>query len=74
MVSEQVVPEDLAGIPPGPQLSTALAGIDLDRLSGFDCVRVLQARYRQLNHDRAALMSAMVEVGLRGPASKTTPT
>jgi hypothetical protein len=59
-----------AGIPPGPQLSGALAGIDLNRLSGFDCVLVLKARYRQLNHDRAALMSATVEVGLCGPASE----
>ena len=62
--------DDLADIPPGPRLSAALSGIDLSRLSGFDCVRVLQARYRQLNHDRAALMSAMVKVGLCGPASE----
>ncbi|MBV8994929.1 MAG: DUF222 domain-containing protein, partial [Pseudonocardiales bacterium] len=65
-----MIPEDLADIPPGPRLSAALSGIDLDGLSGFDCVRVLKARYRQLNHDRAALMSAMVQVGLCGPASK----
>jgi hypothetical protein len=66
--SVQVIPEDLADVPPGPRLSAVLSGIDLGRLSGFDCVRVLQARYRQLNHDRAALMTAMVEVGLSGPA------
>jgi hypothetical protein len=40
------------------------------RLSGFDCVRVLKAGYQQLNHDRAALTAAMVEVGLCGPASE----
>jgi uncharacterized protein DUF222 len=69
MSSRQVIPEDLADIPPGPQLSAALSGIDLSRLSGFDCVQVLKARYRQLNHDRAQLMAAMVEVGLCGSAS-----
>jgi hypothetical protein len=66
MSSQQAIPEDLAEIPPGPRLSAALSGIDLARLSGFDCVHVLKARYRQLNHDRAVLMTAMVEVGLCG--------
>ncbi len=44
-----------------------LSGIELARLSGFDCVEVLKARYRQLGHDRAQLMAAMVEVGLCAP-------
>ena len=39
-------------------------GLDLARLGGFDCVEVLKAQYRQLNHDRARLMATMVEVGL----------
>jgi hypothetical protein len=60
----QCIPEDLADIPPGPELSGVLAGIDLARLGGFDCVEVLKAQYRQLNHDRARLMATMVEVGL----------
>ena len=58
----------MAEIPPGPRLSAVLSGIDLARLSGFDCVQVLKARYRQVNHERAQLMAAMVEVGLCGPA------
>jgi len=61
---------DLADIPPAPQLSAALSEIELGRLSGFDCARVLQVGYRQLSHDRAALMAAMVEIGLCGPASE----
>ncbi|MGH3885516.1 MAG: hypothetical protein ACRDSZ_02930 [Pseudonocardiaceae bacterium] len=64
MSGRQMIPGDLAEIPPGPRLSRVLSGIDLARLSGFDCVEVLKARYRQLNHDRAQLMAAMVEVGL----------
>jgi hypothetical protein len=47
----QLVPEDLADVPPGPELAGVLARIALSRLSGYDCVEVLKARYRQLNHD-----------------------
>ncbi|MGH3913506.1 MAG: DUF222 domain-containing protein [Pseudonocardiaceae bacterium] len=68
MSSCRSIPADLADIPPGPRLAQALSGIELARLSGFDCVEVLKARYRQLNHDRAQVMAAMVEVGLCGPA------
>ncbi|MDQ3150262.1 MAG: hypothetical protein M3R63_00550, partial [Actinomycetota bacterium] len=57
---------DLADIAPGPELSRVLAGIDVSRLSGFDCVAVLKARYRQANHERARLMATLVEVGLCG--------
>jgi hypothetical protein len=63
---QQLIHRDLADIPPGPRLSHVLSGIDLARLSGVDCVEVLKARYRQLNHDRAQLMAAMVEVALCG--------
>jgi hypothetical protein len=58
---QQVIPGDLAEIAPGPQLSAVLDGLNVARLSGFDCVKVLEARYRQLNHDRAQLMAAMVD-------------
>jgi hypothetical protein len=61
-----VVPEARAQIPPGPRLAAALSEIDLTRLSGFDCVTVLKARYRQLNHERAQLMATMLKVGLCG--------
>jgi len=62
----QLAPEGLVDIPPGPRLAHVLSGIGLARLSGFDCVEVLKAWYRQLNHDRAQLMAAMVEVGSCG--------
>ncbi len=64
MTERQRIPADLAEIPPGPELAAVLASIDLTRLSGFDCVEVLKARYRLVNHDRAQLMENMVEVGL----------
>jgi hypothetical protein len=60
----QLIPECLAEIPPGPELSRVLAGLELSRLSGFDCVEVLKARHRQLNHEKARLMATIVEVGL----------
>ncbi|MDQ3765329.1 MAG: 13E12 repeat family protein [Actinomycetota bacterium] len=39
-------------------------------MSDFDCVEVLKAQHRQVNHERARLMATMVEVGLcdEGPA------
>jgi len=66
VTARQRIPEDLAEIPPGPELARVLAGIDLSRLSGYDCVEVLKTQYRQVNHERARLMAAMVEVGLCG--------
>jgi hypothetical protein len=49
----QVVPESLAEMAPGPELARVLAGLEPSRLSGFDCVQVLKAQYRQDNHERA---------------------
>ncbi|MGH3886223.1 MAG: hypothetical protein ACRDSZ_06585 [Pseudonocardiaceae bacterium] len=44
-----------------------LAGIDIQALTGADAVEVLRARARQLSHDQARLLAAMVEVGLCAP-------
>ncbi|MBA2471061.1 MAG: hypothetical protein H0V41_02035, partial [Pseudonocardiales bacterium] len=66
MVVRQLVPGGLAQVAPGPVLAGVLAGIELSRLPGYDCVEVLKARYRQFNHERARLMATMVEVGLCG--------
>ncbi|MGH3699073.1 MAG: hypothetical protein ACRDRU_06775 [Pseudonocardiaceae bacterium] len=66
MSVRQLIPEGLAEVAPGPELARVLAGLELSRLSGFDCVEVLKAQYRQANHERARVMAAMVEVGLCG--------
>jgi hypothetical protein len=71
----QLIPEGLAEIAPGPELARALDGIELSRLSGFDCVEVLKAQYRQANHERTRVLAAMAEVGLCGvgPAGDELP-
>jgi hypothetical protein len=66
LVTGQLIVEDVAEIPPGPESARALAGLELSSLSGDDCVEVLKAQSRQVNHERARLMAAMVEVGLCG--------
>jgi hypothetical protein len=63
----QLIPQDLAGIAPGPELARVLAGLELSRLSGFDCVEVLKAQCRQANHERARVMAVMAEVGVCAP-------
>ena len=60
------IPAGLAELPPGPELAAVLAGIDLSRLGGLDCVTVMQAQHRQAAHEQAKLMAAMVEVALCG--------
>ena len=52
-------------MPPGAGLARVLAGIDVERVSGFDTVEVLKAAYRQSCHERARFLHALLEVGLR---------
>ncbi|GAA4599557.1 hypothetical protein GCM10023194_79950 [Planotetraspora phitsanulokensis] len=46
-----------------------LAKIDVAQVSGFDAVEVVKAAYRQLCHERARFLQAVLEVGLREPLS-----
>ncbi|MEU7941195.1 DUF222 domain-containing protein [Microbispora bryophytorum] len=59
------IPAGLAVMPPGAGLARVLAGIDVERVSGFDTVEVLKAAYRQSCHERARFLHALLEVGLR---------
>lgn len=58
MVDQQRIPRGLVGMPPGLGLACALAEIDAFAVSGFDAVDVLRAQQRQLNHERARLLTA----------------
>jgi hypothetical protein len=68
----------LAATPVGPWLAAALASLDVAALSGSDCVDVLQAQYRQVNHERARLVGVIAELVLRddpdGPGRTERPT
>jgi hypothetical protein len=66
------VDQDVAGlaqIPPGPALSAALARIDPTRLCGDHQVEVLRARHRQLAHEQAQMLAALVHVGRATPGT-----
>ena len=47
-------------------MAAVLADIDLSRLGGLDCVTVMRAQHRQVAHEQARLMAAMVEVAVCG--------
>src|SRR5690606_16126764 len=55
----------LAGMPAGPELAAALAQLDVARLSDWELVEVLRARYRQASHDRGQLFRVLCEVTRR---------
>ena len=66
----QVLPEGLAGLPPGPGLSGVLAGLDPRRLTGPQLVVVLAARNRQIAHEQAQLLAALRELGHAPPKQR----
>jgi Domain of unknown function (DUF222) len=51
----------LVGLPAGAELLSAVAGLELSSLSGFDVPLVLRAVYRLGNHVRALLLDVVVE-------------
>lgn len=58
---------DLSSIPPGPYLAVILEYLDREKLNGFDVVRLLQARERQLAHIQARAMADTVETAYSAP-------
>lgn len=56
------VPEGLAAMPPGPELSAVLGGLDLSRVGNDDIVEVMAAQSRQVAYEQARLLAAMDEV------------
>ncbi|MGH3853166.1 MAG: DUF222 domain-containing protein [Pseudonocardiaceae bacterium] len=71
MTVRQLIPEGLAQMAPGPELGVLLGGLTMSALTGTDLVEVLRARARQLSHEQAQLLAAMVEVGLCDPHART---
>ncbi|MGH3829854.1 MAG: DUF222 domain-containing protein [Pseudonocardiaceae bacterium] len=71
MTVRQLIPEGLARMAPGPELGVLLGGLTMSALTGTDLVEVLRARARQLSHEQAQLLAAMVEIGLCDPHAGT---
>lgn len=63
------VPEGLAVMAPGPELAAVLAGLDVADVAGVDTVEVLTAQHRQMCHERARFLLAVLETGLRAANS-----
>jgi len=63
----QRVSDDLAVMPPGPDLAAALAGIDVSRVASGDLPVVLAARSRQRSHEEAEFLGVIAEMGWRDP-------
>lgn len=63
---------DLETIPPGPLLAVLLERIDRSKLNGYDLVRVLRARERQIAHSQAGSMADVVEISYSAPGARDT--
>lgn len=66
------VPDEVDVLPPGPMLAEVLDATPVEQVRGYDVVRLLEAAYRQLCHDRAVFLSVLRETGLRRPGSVET--
>jgi len=73
MVERMFLPDGLDDMPPGPGLAVALAAVDRSRVNGYDAVRLLRARARQLAHDQAGLLADMAEVAHCAPGGPHAP-
>lgn len=62
-VAPQVLPPDLAELPPGPRLSAALASLDLRRLTAHQLAVVIAAQNRQIAYEQSRLLAAVWELG-----------
>ena len=65
------LPDGLAEMPPGPQLSAVLAGLDPRRLTAHQLAVVVAARTRQIGYEQAQLLIAVRELGY-APAKERT--
>jgi hypothetical protein len=57
-------------LPPGPQLSAALAGLAWEQVPNARLVEVLQARSRQLAHEQAGVLAGLAEIARAVPVAK----
>jgi hypothetical protein len=62
------LPDDVAILPAGLSLAAALDGVDRDRLSDEDLIRLAQARQRLVAHLQAQLLADLHAIGQRADA------
>lgn len=65
--------EELAQVPPGPELAGVLAGVDRSRLNGYELVEVAKATARQVAHFQAELLATVWESAYCPPGDQTSP-
>lgn len=71
VADRQVVP-DLGNIPAGPFLAVLLEHVDGSKLNGYDLVRLLQARERQIAHSQASSLADMVDISYAAPGDSAS--
>ncbi|WP_300018801.1 HNH endonuclease signature motif containing protein [Pseudonocardia sp.] len=57
------LPDDLAAMPPGPELAAVLGAVDLSVVPNDRMLEVLTAQHRQLCHDQARMAATLAELG-----------
>src|SRR5688572_24929460 len=62
--------DQAVALPPGPQLSAALAGLAWENIPNARLVEVLQARSRQLAHEQAGVLAGLAEIARAVPVAK----
>src|SRR5687768_731167 len=63
----------LADLPPGPELGTLLAAVDLSALSDGELIEALQAWSRQHAHAHARMLRTITEIANRSRAALARP-
>ena len=73
MASRGALVDGIAQLPPGPELASALSGLDLKTLSGYELTDVMAAWQRLESHAAAQKYAAMAELVHCPPGPQETP-
>lgn len=57
------LPDDLAALPPGPELAAVLGAVRLSSVPNDRMLEILTAQHRQLCHDQARMAATLAELG-----------
>jgi Domain of unknown function (DUF222)/HNH endonuclease len=65
--------DELAQVPPGPELAALLARVDRSALNGYELVEVAKATNRQVAHYQGELLATVWETAYCPPGDSTSP-